>query len=110
MRPADIRPTIDFASIHVVVAITQETDWAEIDVLCATLEPLQLSPAVSLNRAGAVLKLKGPEAALAIVEPKAKPLAGYFPFLWAAGRIADAIRPRGFREDQRRLEPVPAAG
>jgi predicted RNA polymerase sigma factor len=40
MRPADIRPTIDFASIHVVAAITQETDWAEIDVLCATLEPL----------------------------------------------------------------------
>jgi hypothetical protein len=40
MRPADIRPTIDFASIHVVAAITQETDRAEIDVLCATLEPL----------------------------------------------------------------------
>ena len=69
MRPADIRPTIDFASIHVVAAITQETDWAEIDVLCATLEPLQLSPAVSLNRAGAVVCTENSNPHVVMVKP-----------------------------------------
>ena len=74
-----------------------DTDWAEIDQLYQALERLQPSPVVSLNRAVAVAKLQGPEAALAMIEPLAAPLAGYFHFhglkgglLKQAGRDAEA--------------------
>ena len=39
------------------------TDWAEIDLLYATLERLQPSPVVTLNRAVAVSKRRGPRGA-----------------------------------------------
>ena len=50
----------------------EETDWAEIDALYAALERLQPSPVVTLNRAVAVGKLRGPAAALAMIEPLAR--------------------------------------
>jgi RNA polymerase sigma-70 factor (ECF subfamily) len=40
-------------------------------MLYATLEHMQPSPVITLNRAVAVSKLRGPEAALAMVEPLA---------------------------------------
>ena len=43
----------------------------QIDLLYATLERLQPSPVVTLNRAVAVSKAQGPEAALAMIEPLA---------------------------------------
>ena len=50
----------------------EDTDWAEIDLLYATLERLQPSPVVTLNRAVAVAKVRGPAAALAMIEPLAR--------------------------------------
>ncbi|MFD0937473.1 RNA polymerase sigma factor, partial [Methylobacterium trifolii] len=57
-----------------------DTDWAGIDALYAVLERLQPSPVVSLNRAVAVGKVRGPAAGLAMIEPLAAPLSGYFHF------------------------------
>jgi RNA polymerase sigma-70 factor (ECF subfamily) len=48
---------------------------------------LQPSPVVTLNRAIAVSKLRGPEAALAMIEPLAPRLASYFYFFGAKGAL-----------------------
>ncbi len=41
-------------------ARAEDTDWAEIDQLYAALERMQPSPVVTLNRAVAVAKVRGP--------------------------------------------------
>jgi RNA polymerase sigma-70 factor (ECF subfamily) len=48
---------------------------------------LQPSPVVTLNRAVAVAKTAGPEAALAMIEPLADRLAGYFHFFGLKGQL-----------------------
>ncbi|MGO4840305.1 RNA polymerase sigma factor, partial [Rhizobiaceae sp. 2RAB30] len=55
--------------------------------LYAALERLQPSPVVSLNRAVAVARLHGPEPALAMIEPLAGPLDGYFHFHGLRGQL-----------------------
>ena len=54
-------------------------------LLYAALERLQPSPVVTLNRAVAVGKLRGPAAALEMIEPLAPRLSGYFHFFGAGG-------------------------
>ena len=49
------------------------------------LERLQPSPVVTLNRAVAVAKMRGPAAALDMIEPLAARLSGYFHFFGARG-------------------------
>jgi RNA polymerase sigma-70 factor (ECF subfamily) len=85
------------AALHARAARPQDTDWNQISLLYATLEHLQPSPVVTLNRAVAVAKAEGPEAALAMVDPLGDKLAGYFHFhgvrgwlLMQLGRRADA--------------------
>lgn len=85
------------AALHARAATAAETDWVEIDLLYQTLERLQPSPVVRLNRAVAVSKRDGPEAALALIEPLAEKLDGYFYFhglrgglLKQLGRYAEA--------------------
>lgn len=73
------------AALHARAARPDDTDWAEIDLLYATLEKLQPSPVVTLNRAVAVAKLRGPAAALAMIEPLAPRLSGYFHFFGVKG-------------------------
>jgi RNA polymerase sigma-70 factor (ECF subfamily) len=68
------------SALHARAETPAQTDWAEIDLLYATLEQLTPSPVVTLNRAVAVAKARGPEAALAMIEPLAKPLDSYFHF------------------------------
>lgn len=68
------------AALHARAKTAGETDWLEIDLLYQTLERLQPSPVVRLNRAVAVSKREGPEAALALIEPLAEKLNGYFYF------------------------------
>jgi RNA polymerase sigma-70 factor (ECF subfamily) len=75
------------AALHARSATPQDTDWAQIDLLYAALEELQPSPVVTLNRAVAVAKLRGPEAALAMIEPLAPRLSGYFHFFGAKGAL-----------------------
>jgi RNA polymerase sigma-70 factor (ECF subfamily) len=73
------------AALHDRAARAQDTDWVGIDRLYATLEQLQPSPVVTLNRAVAVGKVRGPAAALAMIEPLAARLSGYFHFFGAKG-------------------------
>jgi RNA polymerase sigma-70 factor (ECF subfamily) len=73
------------AATHARAQTPADTDWAQIDHLYAALERLQPSPVVTLNRAVAVGKLHGPAEALALIEPLAERLAGYFHFFGAKG-------------------------
>ncbi|MGQ9367341.1 RNA polymerase sigma factor [Azospirillum sp. ST 5-10] len=75
------------AALHARAARPQDTDWAQIERLYASLERLQPSPVVTLNRAVAVAKTAGPEAALVLVEPLADRLAGYFHFHGVRGAL-----------------------
>ena len=75
------------AALHARAARFEETDWAGIDALYATLERLTPSPVVTLNRAVAVSRLHGPQAALDMIDPLADKLSGYFHFHGAQGGL-----------------------
>ena len=85
------------AALHARAEKPEDTDWAEIDLLYATLERMQPSPVVTLNRSVAVAKVRGPAAALAMIAPLEPRLAGYFhyfgvkgAFLLQLGRVGEA--------------------
>lgn len=84
-RPGPYQIQAAIAALHARAARASATDWAEIDALYGALERFQPSPVVTLNRAVAVAKLRGPEAALAMIEPLAERLDGYFHFFGAKG-------------------------
>jgi RNA polymerase sigma-70 factor (ECF subfamily) len=86
-RPGRYQVQAAIAGVHAHAARSEDTDWSEIDQLYATLERLQPSPVVTLNRAVAVSKVQGPAAALAMIEPLAQPLAGYFHFYGVKGGL-----------------------
>ena len=90
------------AALHARAARPEDTDWAQIDLLYAALETLQPSPVVTLNRAVAVSKVRGPDVALAMIEPLAARLR-LFPLLRVKGRLVAAARTR--RRGPRRLRP-----
>jgi len=73
------------AALHAQAAKPEETDWQQIDLLYGALEVVQPSPVVTLNRAVAVSKVKGPQAALDMIEPLAPRLANYFHFFGVRG-------------------------
>jgi RNA polymerase sigma-70 factor, ECF subfamily len=73
------------AAVHSRAKRAADTDWQEIDTLYGVLEKLQPSPVVTLNRAVAVSKLRGPAAALEMIEPLGEKLQGYFHFFGARG-------------------------
>jgi RNA polymerase sigma-70 factor, ECF subfamily len=84
-RPGAFQIQAALAGLHARAATPADTDWAQMDLLYAALETLQPSPVVRLNRAVAVAKLRGPVAALAMIEPLEARLAGYYPFHGARG-------------------------
>ncbi len=73
------------AALHAQAAKPDDTDWQQIDLLYGALEVVQPSPVVTLNRAVAVSKVKGPQAALDMIEPLAPRLANYFHFFGVRG-------------------------
>jgi RNA polymerase sigma-70 factor (ECF subfamily) len=75
------------AALHARAENPAATDWRQIDLLYATLERLQPSPVVTLNRAVAVDKVRGPQAALAMIEPLAPRLKGYFHYFGVKGAL-----------------------
>jgi RNA polymerase sigma-70 factor (ECF subfamily) len=77
-RPGPYQVQAAIAALHAQASRPEDTDWAQIDLLYGTLERMQPSPVVTLNRAVAVAKVRGPEQALALIEPLAAKLAGYF--------------------------------
>ncbi|MEF0938576.1 RNA polymerase sigma factor [Rhizobium sp. BR 362] len=86
-RPGPYQLQAAIAALHSRAKQAEDTDWAEIDLLYQTLERLHPSPVVTLNRAVAVAKLKGPEEALALVEPLTDKLDGYFYFHGLRGAL-----------------------
>jgi RNA polymerase sigma-70 factor, ECF subfamily len=84
-RPGPYQAQAAIAALHVRAATPKDTDWAGIEQLYAALERMQPSPVVTLNRAVAVSKVRGAAEALAIIEPLAPKLGGYFYFHGARG-------------------------
>jgi RNA polymerase sigma-70 factor (ECF subfamily) len=84
-RPGPYQIQAAIAAIHSRAASPQETDWAEIEQLYGVLEQIQPSPVVTLNRAVAVSKVRGPAAALELIEPLESQLANYFHFFGVRG-------------------------
>lgn len=86
-RPGPYQVQAAIAALHAQARRSEETDWAQIDLLYGTLERMQPSPIVTLNRSVAVAKVKGPAAALAMIEPLAPQLSGYFYFFGVKGAL-----------------------
>ena len=97
-RPGPYLVQAAIAAEHARAARAGETNWARIDLLYGDLEQLAPSPVVSLNRAVAVSKTAGPEAALAMIEPLAPKLSGYFHFFGLKGGLLLQL---GRREEAR---------
>jgi RNA polymerase sigma-70 factor, ECF subfamily len=68
------------AALHARARGPGDTSWKEIDTLYQALETLQPSPVVTLNRAVAIWKLQGAEAALQMIDPLKDELGAYFYF------------------------------
>lgn len=79
-RPGPYQIQAAIAAVHARAVGAEDTNWHEIDRLYALLEAIQPSPVVTLNRAVAVMKCEGPEAALAMIEPLEAALSNYFHF------------------------------
>jgi RNA polymerase sigma-70 factor (ECF subfamily) len=73
------------AALHARAVTPDETDWLQIDLLYGALEIMQPSPVVTLNRAVAVSKVRGPAAALQMIEPLSARLQNYFHFFGVKG-------------------------
>ncbi|MBZ9988106.1 RNA polymerase sigma factor [Mesorhizobium sp. BH1-1-5] len=86
-KPGPYQVQAAIAALHARAAVAEDTDWTEIDLLYGLLEQMQPSPVVTLNRAVAVSKVKGPEAALAMIEPLEDRLSGYFHFFGLRGGL-----------------------
>lgn len=86
-KPGPYQVQAAIAALHARAATPKDTDWTEIDLLYGLLEQMQPSPVVTLNRAVAVSKVRGPEAALAMIEPLEDRLAGYFHFFGLKGGL-----------------------
>jgi len=90
-RPGPYQVQAAISALHARARRPEDTDWAEIDLLYSTLERLTPSPVVTLNRAVAVSKLRGPAEALAMIEPLAERLSGYFHFHGLRGALLSEL-------------------
>jgi RNA polymerase sigma-70 factor (ECF subfamily) len=97
-QPGAFQIQAALAGLHARAASPDETDWVQIDLLYGALEAVQPSPVVTLNRAVAVAKTRGPEAALATIAPLDARLAGYYPYHGARGAF---LLQAGRREEAR---------
>jgi RNA polymerase sigma-70 factor (ECF subfamily) len=73
------------SALHARAEKPEETDWTQIDLLYGALEIMQPSPVVTLNRSVAVSKVRGPQAALDMIEPLASKLSNYFHYFGVRG-------------------------
>jgi RNA polymerase sigma-70 factor (ECF subfamily) len=90
-RPGPYQVQAAIAALHARAKRAQDTDWAQIDLLYANLERLEPSPVVTLNRAVAVNKVRGPAAALEMIEPLGPKLASYFYFHGVKGALLQQL-------------------
>jgi RNA polymerase sigma-70 factor (ECF subfamily) len=75
------------AALHSRAARPEDTDWTQIDLLYGALEVVQPSPVVTLNRAVAVSKVRGAQAALDMIAPLESRLGNYFYFFGVRGAL-----------------------
>lgn len=86
-QPGPYQIQAAIAALHARAMRAEDTDWTEIDLLYAALERLTPSPVITLNRAVAVAKVRGPAEALALIEPLEERLSGYFHFFGVKGGL-----------------------
>ncbi|KXF75479.1 hypothetical protein ATN84_19680 [Paramesorhizobium deserti] len=86
-RPGPYQIQAAIAALHARAARPEDTDWREIELLYAALETHTPSPVVTLNRAVAVEKVRGPADALALIEPLEERLSGYFHYFGVKGGL-----------------------
>ncbi|TIU40700.1 MAG: RNA polymerase sigma factor, partial [Mesorhizobium sp.] len=86
-KPGPYQVQAAIAALHARAERAEDTDWNEIDLLYRLLEQMQPSPVVTLNRAVAVSKVRGPAEALAMIEPLEERLSGYFHFFGLKGGL-----------------------
>jgi RNA polymerase sigma-70 factor (ECF subfamily) len=97
--PGPLQIEAAIAAVHCRAGTAEETDWAEIASLYALLERLRPTPAVRVNRAFAVARVRGPAAGLALLDRRDIDVSAY-PYvhvvrgtlLGQVGRVADAAR------------------
>lgn len=97
-RPGPYQIEAAIAACHAEAPSFEATDWHQIVVLYDMLIVLAPSPVVRLNRAIAVWKIEGAEAALQEVEELAPALDGYHLFHAARGELLNEV---GRREQAR---------
>jgi RNA polymerase sigma-70 factor, ECF subfamily len=86
-RPGPYQVQAAIAALHACAVRAEDTDWNEIATLYRALERMTPSPVITLNRAIAVSKTDGPQAALDLLEPLGDRLSGYFYFHGAKGHL-----------------------
>ncbi len=86
-QPGPYQIQAAIAALHARAKKPEDTDWRQIDLLYGALEAIQPSPVVTLNRAVAVSKSRGAQAALDMIEPLAPKLSGYFHFFGVKGGL-----------------------
>ena len=86
-RPGPYQIQAAIAALHARALRAEDTDWVEIDLLYSALERLTPSPVITLNRAVAVAKVRGPAEALAMIEPLEDRLSGYFHYFGVKGNL-----------------------
>ncbi|WP_322514317.1 RNA polymerase sigma factor [Rhodopseudomonas palustris] len=86
-RPGAYQIQAAIAALHARASRPEDTDWTQIDLLYGALEILQPSPVVTLNRAVAVSKVRGADAALAMIAPLEDRLSNYFHYFGAKGAL-----------------------
>jgi RNA polymerase sigma-70 factor (ECF subfamily) len=90
-RPGPYQVQAAIAALHARAKTAAETDWTQIERLYATLERIEPSPVVTLNRAVAVQKVSGAEAALELLAPLGERLDAYFYYHGARGAFLDQL-------------------
>ena len=100
-RPGPFQLQAAIAACHSHAHSWQTTDWAQIVALYDVLLEVAGSPLVALNRAIALQHVRGPAAALAVVDTLAGPLADYH--LFHATR-AELLRALGRTEAARQAD------
>ncbi|MGD9829481.1 MAG: RNA polymerase sigma factor [Hyphomicrobiaceae bacterium] len=90
-QPGSYQVQAAIAALHARSPRFEETDWAEMDLLYEALERLQPSPVVTLNRAVVVARVRGPQAALTMLEPLSDRLGSYFYFHGARGAFLQRL-------------------
>ena len=94
-RPGPYQIQAAIAALHARAKRPEDTDWEQIDLLYGALERMQPSPVITLNRAVAVSKARGPEEALAMIQPLEARLSGYFHFFGVKGGLLMQLGRRG---------------